>query len=179
MTQDEFDQLVADLFEVMYSHAGQGFAANQAGLFHQLFVINRAGKTWTFINPEVLEYGKRMSVADEACLSVPGILVPVIRPGTVKLKYFDSYDNLRRGKHTIQQYAGPMGRVVQHECDHLQGRLIIDLLSHSERDNIQPQLDKLIAGVTRGIQATEDAAVVGVDGQGSSNERDPDHRSEG
>lgn len=143
MTQDEFAKLVADLFEVMYDHAGQGFAAMQTGLPYSLFVINREGKTWVFINPEVLDYGRRTAVQEEGCLSIPGIVAPVVRPGNVKIRYFDSYDAWQRGKYTTQQYAGPLSRVIQHEYDHLQGILFTDRLSAEELVKVQPKLDNL------------------------------------
>src|SRR5437763_7323895 len=118
MTQDEFDDLVSGMFDVMYDHAGQGLAATQVGLPHSVFVVNNKGKAWTFIDPVILGYDKRTSEGEEGCLSIPGVVAPVERPGRFKIRYYDSYDAWKRGKATVQQHTGGMGRVVQHEYDH-------------------------------------------------------------
>jgi peptide deformylase len=146
MPQESYDNLVTSMFEVMYDNAGQGLAAPQVRLPYSLFIINSAGRKWVMIDPEVLCYGNRSLTKVEGCLSLPGVVASITRPNTVKIKYFDGYDAWKRGKHTTQQYAGPMGRVVQHEYDHLQGILFTDLLRGDELSKIQPQLKELEAG---------------------------------
>jgi peptide deformylase len=143
MTEDEFYRLVDEMFSLMYDHAGQGLAAPQVGLLYSLFVINSAGRTWTFIDPEILNYGTRVYTKEEGCLSIPGVVAPVSRPGKVKIKYYPDYKAWRNKRPTIQQYDGPMGRVVQHEYDHIEGRLFIDRLPPGEFAKILPQLEML------------------------------------
>jgi peptide deformylase len=147
MAENEFYELVDEMFSVMYDHAGQGLAAPQVGLNHRLFVINSAGKTWTFIDPEVLNYGTRIRTEKEGCLSIPGVMAPVVRPGTVKIRYYPNYAAWRDKRHTVQQYAGVVGRIVQHEYDHLEGRLFIDRLPPTEFVKILPQLEELDGAV--------------------------------
>jgi peptide deformylase len=146
MPQDSFDHMISEMYETMYDHAGQGLAAPQIGFPHSVFVVNSGGRTLTVIDPELLEYGKRTFVAEEGCLSIPGVFAKVERPGKIKLRYFPSHDAWKRGKATVQQYEGPMGRVIQHEYDHLRGRLFIDLLNADELEKVKSKL-AVIAGV--------------------------------
>ncbi len=109
--------------DMMYLHQGIGLAATQVGLGLSVFVMDCGEGPVSFINPEIVETSGRKTKMGEGCLSIPGITVTVSRPEKVKVRAQDE-----TGSFFIKSYDSLAAKVVQHENDHLTGRLIIDHL---------------------------------------------------
>jgi peptide deformylase len=114
-------QLIDDMFETLeLSKTGVGLAAPQVGHNLNLFIIKTPDIKETFINPEILLNG--LDIQDrEGCLSFPGMTFPVNRRQKVQIKYFDRNWTLR-----LTEYKDTLAIIIQHEFDHLKGKLIID-----------------------------------------------------
>lgn len=136
---------IAEMFELMYAHNGCGLAANQVDLPYRVFVMNASGdpqqkdEEMVFINP-VLSQPKGMAEAEEGCLSLPGLYVPVKRPERITIQGY----NLA-GQEVRIEARDHFARVVQHETDHLDGVLMIDRISEAHRIAIREQLDEFDA----------------------------------
>lgn len=133
---DGVRRLVADMFETMYDAPGVGLAGIQVGVARRLLVLDVAGKDEppqpiAMINPEILTRGDQLRLHEEGCLSIPDTHVEIERPGTVRVRYTDE-------KGSTQELAaeGLLATAIQHEIDHLDGRLIIDFLSKLRRDMV-------------------------------------------
>ena len=125
----------------MYAANGVGLAANQVALPLRLFVVNLAakpdeGQELVFINP-VLTRPKGSEESEEGCLSLPGLYGNVVRPKQVQVQAFDL-----RGSELNLALTGLLARVVQHECDHLDGVLFTDRMSPTGQLNVKPALDE-------------------------------------
>jgi peptide deformylase len=130
---------IADMFETMYAAPGIGLAATQVDWHHQLVVIDISeGKNepQVFINPEILEKIGSAS-GEEGCLSVPGIYDDVPRAEKIRLRSQDA-----DGKVVERELDGMLAICVQHEMDHLDGKLFVDYLSELKRQRIRKKLDK-------------------------------------
>jgi len=120
---------IADrLAEVMYANKGIGLAAPQIGALSQIIVVSHENTWKALINPEIVE-GEGESLIEEGCLSLPSIEVPVKRMEKVFVKGRDL-----QGKEVSLELFGFLGRVYQHEIDHLNGILIIHHLSRLKRE---------------------------------------------
>lgn len=112
------------MFQLMYKFHGVGLAAPQVGLPYRFFVCNNnpsnKSKEKIFINPEITFEGDRTRLMEESCLSIPNKSVVVERPNKVTFSYITI-----EGKQEKVTYEGLMSRIVQHEIDHLDGKLII------------------------------------------------------
>jgi peptide deformylase len=126
---DVVRSLVRDMIETMYEAPGVGLAANQIGIPKKIAVFDAQDEQGArvMINPEVVEVGGEWEY-EEGCLSVPGHWWLIQRPGFARVKALDLEGN-------DVEYAGDglLGRVLQHEIDHLNQRLLIDRLDKSER----------------------------------------------
>jgi peptide deformylase len=126
---DVVRSLVRDMIETMYEAPGVGLAANQIGIPKKIAVFDAQDEQGArvMINPEVVEVGGEWEY-EEGCLSVPGHWWPIKRPGFARVRALDLEGN-------DVEYAGDglLGRVLQHEVDHLNQRLLIDRLDKSER----------------------------------------------
>jgi peptide deformylase len=132
---------VRQMFELMYVHRGVGLAANQVDLPYRLFVVNlegdpAKGEEMVFVNP-VISRRKGLAEAEEGCLSLPGLYGYVKRPSEVVIDAF-TLD----GKPIHLELDELFARVVQHETDHLDGRLFIDRLNTTGAINARPILDE-------------------------------------
>lgn len=141
----EFDadlqRLIDDMFETMYDAPGVGLAATQVGVMLRLAVMDCAAKDeppepLVIINPEVLSSSDRQEM-DEGCLSVPDTSDKVPRFNRLHLRALD-----REGKPFELQAEGLMAQAIQHEIDHLDGKLYIDYLSSLKRERINKKLRK-------------------------------------
>lgn len=136
----ELRQVVAEMFSLMYAHEGVGLAANQVNLPIRLFVANSEGDPakrdteFVFINP-VLRKGKGSEEDSEGCLSIPDVRAPVTRNATIEVEAYDLEGNLIRA-----DASGLMARILQHETDHLDGKLFIDRLSPTEFAAVKDKL---------------------------------------
>jgi peptide deformylase len=134
--------VVAEMFELMYEHEGVGLAANQVDLPYRLFIANPEGSPdakdteHVFINP-VLSLPRGQSEDDEGCLSIPGVYAPVIRNETVRIQAYDL-----AGNEFTAELSGLMARILQHETDHLDGKLFIDRLSPTQLAAIRDKLEE-------------------------------------
>jgi peptide deformylase len=130
---------IADMFETMYAAPGIGLAATQVDWHHQLVVIDvseKKNEPQVFINPEILSREGK-ATGEEGCLSVPGIYDDVPRAERVRLRYQDE-----DGATHERDLDGLLGVCVQHEMDHLTGKLFVDYLSELKRQRIRKKLDK-------------------------------------
>ncbi len=141
VVDDEVRQLVDDMFETMYEAPGIGLAATQVNV-HQRIVVMDLSEDRTeprvFINPEFESLTEEMDQYQEGCLSVPGFYENVDRPQKVRIKALD-----RDGKPYELIAEGLLAVCIQHECDHLNGKLFVDYLSTLKRDRIKKKLEKL------------------------------------
>jgi peptide deformylase len=133
---DEVRQLAKDMLETMYAAPGVGLAAVQVAVPRRLIVLDTAKdeeppKPLVLINPEIVELGSEMRVHEEGCLSIPDVRIEIGRPGTLTIRYIDL-----EGKPQELKAEGLLATAIQHEIDHLDGKLIIDFLSRLKRDII-------------------------------------------
>lgn len=133
---DEVRRLVADMLATMYDAPGVGLAAIQVAVPRRLLVLDVAGKDEepqpiVMINPEILKLGDELRLHEEGCLSIPDTHVEIERPGTLRVRYVD-----QRGATQELAADGLLATAIQHEIDHLDGRLIIDFLSKLRRDMV-------------------------------------------
>jgi peptide deformylase len=137
---DAVREAVARMFEIMYEAEGIGLAANQVALPYRLFVVNCAGRRGegeehVFINP-VLSRPRGTAVQEEGCLSLPGVRMDVRRPQRIVVEAFTL-----EGEPIRMDLDGLLSRVVQHEFDHLEGRLFTDRLPEAAALEVRRDLD--------------------------------------
>ncbi|WP_455201533.1 peptide deformylase [Kaarinaea lacus] len=136
----EVKQLVDDMFETMYQAPGIGLAATQANVQKRVIVIDISedkSNPLCFINPEILSSDGAEEM-EEGCLSVPGIYEKVKRAERIKVRALN-----REGETFEMQADGLLSVCIQHEMDHLEGKLFVDYLSELKRQRIRKKLDKL------------------------------------
>ncbi len=137
---DSTRQLIDDMFETMYDAPGIGLAATQVNV-HQRIVVMDLSEDKTeprvFINPEFEVLTDEMGQYQEGCLSVPGFYENVDRPQQVRIRALD-----RDGQPFELLAEGLLAICIQHECDHLNGKLFVDYLSSLKRDRIKKKLEK-------------------------------------
>ena len=138
---DELKTLTDDMFETMHSVNGIGLAATQIGVAKQVAVIDispEKNEPLVIINPkiQILDPSKKEDY-DEGCLSVPGFFEKISRPSDIKLTYQDL-----NGKKQEIKPEGLLTKVVQHELDHLNGRLFVDHISELKRRRIRNKIVK-------------------------------------
>ena len=136
----ELKAIVSEMFELMYEAKGVGLAANQVNLPLRLFVANPAGdreegEEFVFINP-VISKGTGNEVADEGCLSLPGVYGPVNRSKSIHVEAFGI-----DGKAISLDLDDFMARVVQHETDHLDGVMFTERMVEHSLQAIQPEIE--------------------------------------
>ena len=127
----------------MYAAPGVGLAAVQVGVPRRLIVLDTAKdedeppRPLVLINPEIVTLGSEMRQHEEGCLSIPDVRIEIERPASVTVRYLD-----RDGKPQELAAEGLLATAIQHEIDHLNGRLIIDFLSRLKRDIIVRRFKK-------------------------------------
>ncbi len=131
--------LIRDMFETMYLAPGIGLAATQVNVHKQIIVIdiseNRQAPV-VLINPELL-FSEGELEYEEGCLSVPGFFDKVARPAHVRVRTLDE-----QGQTQELEAEGLLATCIQHEMDHLQGKLFVDYLSSLKRERIRKKLEK-------------------------------------
>ena len=140
VVDDEVRQLIDDMFETMYEAPGIGLAATQVNVHKRIVVMDLSedrSEPMVFINPEFEILSDEMGQYQEGCLSVPGYYENVDRPQRVKIKALD-----RDGKPFEMIAEGLLAVCIQHECDHLNGKLFVDYLSELKRTRIRKKLEK-------------------------------------
>lgn len=150
----ELKKLVADMFETMYASEGVGLAAPQIGRNDRIVVIDAdpvgdsfpecAGRKFTLINPVVEALDGEVCSRAEGCLSLPGLSEDVKRVEHIRLSWVDEDFN----PHS-EEISGFLARIVQHECDHLEGKVYIDHISPIRKQLIRSKLNNIVNGKTR------------------------------
>jgi peptide deformylase len=132
--------LVADMLETMYHANGIGLAATQVDVHERLIVVDvseERNRPQVLINPEIVWASDEKQVNDEGCLSVPGIYDGVERSAAVKVRALDADGNER-----VLQAEGLLAVCVQHEMDHLLGKVFVEYLSPLKRNRIRTKMLK-------------------------------------
>ncbi|MBS1684255.1 MAG: peptide deformylase [Bacteroidetes bacterium] len=145
------DKLIEDMFETMEKSKGVGLAAPQVGKAIRLFVIDSTkmydeeeehkGVREVFINAEIIKEAGSEWAYEEGCLSIPGIREDVSRKPTVRIRYFD-----RNWQEQEKEFDDMNARVIQHEYDHIEGKLFIDHLKPLRRSLLKSKLEKISKG---------------------------------
>ncbi|USA41785.1 peptide deformylase [Spongiibacter taiwanensis] len=137
---DRVRALIDDMFETMYDAPGIGLAASQVDIHEQIIVIDVSEDRSTplvFINPEIEVLDQEIFQYDEGCLSVPGFYETVERPKHIRVKALD-----RNGQPFAMEPEGLLAVCIQHEQDHLLGKLFVDYISTLKRNRIRNKLEK-------------------------------------
>jgi peptide deformylase len=151
----DLKQLIADMYETMYAAHGIGLAAPQIGKSVRLFVVD--GTTLdeeptlkdfkqAFINPVILKETGTEWDFEEGCLSIPNIREDVARKEKIRVKYFNENWELKE-----ENFDGMKARIIQHEYDHIEGKLFIDYLSPLKKRMLKGKL----ANISKGAVDTE------------------------
>ncbi|GAB3736141.1 peptide deformylase [Luteimonas pelagia] len=135
----DFQRLLDDMFETMYAAPGIGLAASQVDVHRRFMVIDvteEKNRPLVFVNPEILERAGEQ-VCQEGCLSVPGIFADVTRADSIKVRAVG-----RDGQPFEMEADGLLAVCIQHEMDHLEGKLFVDYLSPLKREMVRKKLAK-------------------------------------
>ena len=149
--------MVENMFETMYASSGVGLAAPQAGFSVRVFVVDGTilnegedveepdptliGFKKVFVNPQMIWQKGGTWAFEEGCLSIPGIRADVHRPEKIRIKYFDAEWN-----EYTEEFEGMAARIIQHEYDHLEGKLFTDYLPLLKKQLLR----KKLADITKG-----------------------------
>jgi peptide deformylase len=139
VVDDVLRELIGDMFETMYDAPGIGLAATQVDVHKRLLVTDVSpdkSEPYVLINPEIIEKDG-VTVSDEGCLSVPGYYEEVERAEHIRVRFLD-----RDGKEQEMEASGLLAVCIQHEMDHLDGKLFVDYLSEAKRLRIRKKLEK-------------------------------------
>lgn len=137
---DRIRRLIDDMFETMYAADGVGLAASQVDVHEQVVVIDTSearDQPLVLINPELLSASEERVIDDEGCLSVPSIYDKVSRAARVRVRALG-----REGETVEFDAEGLLSKCVQHEMDHLKGKVFVEYLSPLKRDRIRTKLLK-------------------------------------
>ena len=142
MVGESEKKLAKDLFETMYASKGIGLAAVQVGVLKRILVIDVSSKEekknpLCFINPIIKKISDETSIYEEGCLSIPDTFIEIERPKICEVEYIDLDGKLKNIK-----CDGLLSTCLQHEINHLDGKLIIDHLSKLKRDIIIKKISK-------------------------------------
>ena len=148
---DELRILADDMLSTMYDAPGVGLAAPQVGVLSRLIVLDcvkeegEAPRPLIMFNPEVISASDEMKTYEEGCLSIPDQYADVTRPSEVEVRWIN-----REGKEQMESFDGLWATCVQHEIDHLDGKLFIDYLKPLKRQMITRKMTKLKRELARG-----------------------------
>lgn len=140
VVDDVIRQLIDNMLETMYQAPGVGLAATQINVHQRVVVIDVSedqSQPLVFINPEITVLDQNLSEYDEGCLSVPGFYETVSRPEHIRVTALD-----RSGQSFAIEPQGLLAVCIQHEVDHLNGKLFVDHISNLKRDRIRKKLEK-------------------------------------
>ncbi len=136
---DALRALIDDMFETMYAAPGIGLAATQVDVHKRLLVVDVSqdkSDPHALINPEILEKDG-VAVTEEGCLSVPGYFDEVERANHIRVRFLN-----RDGDEVEMEAEGLLAVCIQHEMDHLEGKLFVDYLSEAKRSRIRKRLQR-------------------------------------
>lgn len=148
---EDLKKLIDNMYETMYASEGVGLAAPQIGRNDRIVVIDAdpfketfpecEGRKLTLINPEIEILDGDKAIRSEGCLSLPGLSENVGRVEHIRLRWVDADFNSHE-----EEISGFLARIVQHECDHLEGLMYIDHISPIRKQLIRNKLHNIIAG---------------------------------
>ena len=144
VTEKEIN-IAKEMEKIMKAAPGVGLAANQIGILKKIITINinnkenNLNKKYVLFNPKIISSSKETILMEEGCLSIPDQYANITRPKEIKLEYYDKKKKLIKKK-----VDGIEARILQHEIDHLSGKLFIDYLSSLKRNIIIRKVKKLI-----------------------------------
>jgi len=144
---EQLAKLVNDMAETMYDAPGIGLAATQVDVHQQVVVIDTSedqSGLIAFINPEILWSSEDKQLYDEGCLSVPGVYDGVERPSKVKVRAYNV-----KGEAFEMDADGLLAVCIQHEMDHLKGKVFVEYLSPLKRNRIKTKMQKEERGMQR------------------------------
>ena len=139
----EVKLLLEDMLETMYKSNGIGLAAPQVGILKRLIVMdcidqNKKRNPLKFVNPEIVNISSDKSEYEEGCLSLPTQFAKVERPSYIEVTYQDE-----NGKKINKNFSGLEATCLQHEIDHLNGKLFVDHVSRLKKNRILKKLEKI------------------------------------
>ncbi len=147
----ELDAIISNMFETMYAAHGVGLAAPQVGLSIRLFIVDAkpfaedqeglADLKKIFINAQILEENGDKWSFNEGCLSIPDIREDIQRQETIRISYLDEKGNAHE-----ETYSGMAARIIQHEYDHIEGKLFVDKLSPLRKAMLKSKLESISKG---------------------------------
>lgn len=143
ITQTDID-ISKKMLGLIEKEPGVGLAANQIGILKKIVVVNieneekKISKKYALFNPSIISFSKETSIMNEGCLSIPEQFADIERPESIILSYIDENNEIIEEKK-----SGFESRVLQHEIDHLSGKLFIDYLSSLKRNKIIKRVKKL------------------------------------
>ncbi len=140
VVDDRVRALLADLFETMYAAKGVGLAATQADIHERIIVSDiseERDQPLVLINPEIVARSADQKEWEEGCLSVPGIYDKVTRPDRIRVRALNA-----QGEHFELEADGLLSVCIQHEMDHLDGKVFVDYLSPLKRNRIKSRMLK-------------------------------------
>ena len=142
---DRFDDALREeirrMGELMIDALGVGLAANQVGVLHRVLVyrVQQQSPVAALINPEIEWTGSREEILEEGCLSLPAVHVDVERPIHIRVRAFNEH-----GEPITVEASGLEARVIQHEVDHLDGKLVLDRVSRQQRKEAMRALSEAL-----------------------------------
>jgi peptide deformylase len=151
----DIKQLIADMFDTMHAASGIGLAAPQVGKGIRLFIVDGSGLEdepdmenfkKAFINPQIISEAGTPWEFEEGCLSIPNIREKITRKGKLKIRYYDEDWNMHE-----EEYDGMKARIIQHEYDHIEGKLFVDYLTPLKKRLLKGKL----ADISKGKVDTE------------------------
>ena len=127
------------MIDLVHKQGGIGLAGVQTGRMENFFVVQLPDDDpRVFINPEITDFSDKTSFYEEGCLSIPGVYAEVKRPNAIQIRSWD-----REGKEITLEAQGMLSRVIQHEYDHLQGRLFYEYLKPGQQRRLIRAYNKL------------------------------------
>ncbi len=147
----DLQTLISNMFDTMYAASGVGLAAPQVGLPIRLFIVDTGadedGKTGykkVFINAKIIEETGKPWAFNEGCLSIPDVREDVFRKPNIRIQYYD--ENFKQHE---EEVTGMPARVIQHEYDHIEGKLFTDTLGVLRKRMLKSKLDSISKGKIR------------------------------
>jgi peptide deformylase len=132
--------VLQSMIQTMHQSKGIGLAAPQVGITERFFVLDVGDGPMVIVNPRITKRSVAMESLEEGCLSIPEVNIAVRRPAKITVQYMD--ENNRMMKLTCD---GLLARVIQHETDHLNGKLIVDYATAAEKERFREKLKALEA----------------------------------
>ncbi len=138
-------EIARKMREIMLKAPGVGLAANQIGILKQIVTISFIDKEtkkkveYSLFNPEIISFSKEKIIMEEGCLSLPQQFAEIERPDNIKIQYLDEKNKLIK-----KELTGVESRILQHEIDHLSGKLFVDYLSSLKRNVMIKKVKKYL-----------------------------------